>query len=59
MEDLLQIENRLLKNNFERKIIMKTVMLVLGVSPEAIKLYLLVNEFKIRKGSKAVVCVTV
>ena len=37
---------------------MKTVMLVFGTRPEAIKMCPLVNEFKTRKGLKTVVCVT-
>lgn len=37
---------------------MKTVMLVFGTRPEAIKMCPLVNELKTRKGIKAVVCVT-
>ena len=37
---------------------MKTVMLVFGTHPEAIKMCPLVNELKSRKGLKTVVCVT-
>lgn len=37
---------------------MKTVMLVFGTRPEAIKMCPLVNELKVRKNIKAVVCVT-
>lgn len=37
---------------------MKTVMLVFGTRPEAIKMCPLVNELKIRKGIKTLVCVT-
>ncbi len=37
---------------------MKTVMLVFGTRPEAIKMCPLVNELKTRKGVKTVVCVT-
>lgn len=37
---------------------MKTVMLVFGTRPEAIKMCPLVNELKSRKGVKTVVCVT-
>ncbi len=37
---------------------MKTVMLVFGTRPEAIKMCPLVNELKSRKGLKTVVCVT-
>ncbi len=37
---------------------MKTVMLVFGTRPEAIKMCPLVNELKLRKGIKTVVCVT-
>lgn len=37
---------------------MKTVMLVFGTRPEAIKMCPLVNELKNRKGIKTVVCVT-
>lgn len=37
---------------------MKTVMLVFGTRPEAIKMCPLVNELKTRKGLKTVVCVT-
>ncbi len=37
---------------------MKTVMLVFGTRPEAIKMCPLVNELKKRKGIKTVVCVT-
>ena len=37
---------------------MKTVMLVFGTRPEAIKMCPLVNELKTRKGIKTVVCVT-
>lgn len=37
---------------------MKTVMLVFGTRPEAIKMCPLVNELKMRKGIKTVVCVT-
>ena len=37
---------------------MKTVMLVFGTRPEAIKMCPLVNELKTREGIKAVVCVT-
>lgn len=37
---------------------MKTVMLVFGTRPEAIKMCPLVNELKKRKGLKTVVCVT-
>ena len=37
---------------------MKTVMLVFGTRPEAIKMCPLVNELKSRKGIKTVVCVT-
>ncbi len=37
---------------------MKTVMLVLGTRPEAIKMCPLVNELKSRKNIKTVVCVT-
>lgn len=37
---------------------MKTVMLVFGTRPEAIKMCPLVNELKIRDGIKTVVCVT-
>lgn len=36
----------------------KTVMLVFGTRPEAIKMCPLVNEFKTREGIKTVVCVT-
>lgn len=36
----------------------KTVMLVFGTRPEAIKMCPLVNELKIREGIKTVVCVT-
>lgn len=37
---------------------MKTVMLVFGTRPEAIKMCPLVNELKMRKNMKTVVCVT-
>ena len=37
---------------------MKTVMLVFGTRPEAIKMCPLVNELKERKGIKTIVCVT-
>ncbi len=37
---------------------MKTVMLVFGTRPEAIKMCPLVNELKVRKGIKTIVCVT-
>lgn len=37
---------------------MKTIMLVFGTRPEAIKMCPLVNELKTRKGFKTVVCVT-
>lgn len=37
---------------------MKTVMLVFGTRPEAIKMCPLVNELKTRKGIKTIVCVT-
>ena len=37
---------------------MKTVMLVFGTRPEAIKMCPLVNELKTRKNIKTVVCVT-
>ena len=37
---------------------MKTVMLVFGTRPEAIKMCPLVNELKLRKNLKTVVCVT-
>lgn len=37
---------------------MKTIMLVFGTRPEAIKMCPLVNELKSRKGIKTVVCVT-
>lgn len=37
---------------------MKTVLLVFGTRPEAIKMCPLVNELKTRKGIKTVVCVT-
>lgn len=37
---------------------MKTVMLVFGTRPEAIKMCPLVNELKMRKSMKTVVCVT-
>ena len=37
---------------------MKTVMLVFGTRPEAIKMCPLVNELKLRKNIKTVVCVT-
>ena len=37
---------------------MKTVMLVFGTRPEAIKMCPLVNELKTRKGIQTVVCVT-
>lgn len=37
---------------------MKTVMVVFGTRPEAIKMCPLVNELKTRKGIKTVVCVT-
>ena len=37
---------------------MKTVMLVFGTRPEAIKMCPLVNELKTRKNLKTVVCVT-
>lgn len=37
---------------------MKTVMLVFGTRPEAIKMCPLVNEFKTREGVNTVVCVT-
>ncbi|MBE7047866.1 MAG: UDP-N-acetylglucosamine 2-epimerase (non-hydrolyzing) [Ruminococcaceae bacterium] len=37
---------------------MKTVMLVFGTRPEAIKMCPLVNELKLRKSIKTVVCVT-
>ncbi len=37
---------------------MKTIMLVFGTRPEAIKMCPLVNELKTRKGIKTVVCVT-
>ena len=37
---------------------MKTVMLVFGTRPEAIKMCPLVNELKTRRGLKTVVCVT-
>ena len=37
---------------------MKTVMLVFGTRPEAIKMCPLVNELKTRENIKAVVCVT-
>lgn len=37
---------------------MKKVMLVFGTRPEAIKMCPLVNELKLRKGLKTVVCVT-
>lgn len=42
----------------ERECIMKTVMLVFGTRPEAIKMCPLVNELKSREGIKTVVCVT-
>ena len=42
----------------ERNCLMKTVMLVFGTRPEAIKMCPLVNELKKRKGIKTVVCVT-
>ena len=37
---------------------MKTIMLVFGTRPEAIKMCPLVNELKSRKNIKTVVCVT-
>lgn len=37
---------------------MKTVMLVFGTRPEAIKMCPLVNELKKRKNIKTIVCVT-
>ena len=37
---------------------MKTIMLVFGTRPEAIKICPLVNELKTRKNIKTVVCVT-
>ena len=37
---------------------MKTVMLVFGTRPEAIKMCPLVNELKTREGIRTVVCVT-
>lgn len=37
---------------------MKTIMLVFGTRPEAIKMCPLVNELKTRKGIKTIVCVT-
>ena len=37
---------------------MKTVMLVFGTRPEAIKMCPLVNELKTRENIKTVVCVT-
>ena len=37
---------------------MKTVMLVFGTRPEAIKMCPLVNELKSRKNIKTIVCVT-
>lgn len=37
---------------------MKKIMLVFGTRPEAIKMCPLVNELKIRKGIKTIVCVT-
>ena len=37
---------------------MKTIMLVFGTRPEAIKMCPLVNELKLRKELKTVVCVT-
>lgn len=37
---------------------MKTVMLVFGTRPEAIKMCPLVNELKTRKNIRTVVCVT-
>ena len=37
---------------------MKTIMLVYGTRPEAIKMCPLVNELKVRDSIKAVVCVT-
>lgn len=37
---------------------MKTIMLVFGTRPEAIKMCPLINELKSRKGIKTVVCVT-
>ncbi len=37
---------------------MKTVMLVFGTRPEAIKMCPLVNELKRREGIKTIVCVT-
>jgi UDP-N-acetylglucosamine 2-epimerase (non-hydrolysing) len=40
------------------EIAMKTVLLVFGTRPEAIKMCPLVNELKTRKGLKTLVCVT-
>lgn len=37
---------------------MKKIMFVLGTRPEAIKMCLLVNEFKSRENIKTIVCVT-
>ena len=37
---------------------MKTIMLVFGTRPEAIKMCPLVNELKTRENIKTVVCVT-
>lgn len=42
----------------EKKFKMKTVMLVFGTRPEAIKMCPLVNELKTRVGIKTIVCVT-
>jgi len=41
-----------------RELAMKTIMLVFGTRPEAIKMCPLVNELKRREGIKTVVCVT-
>ena len=44
--------------DFRSEILMKTILLVFGTRPEAIKMCPLVNELKTRKGIKTVVCVT-
>ena len=42
----------------DKEFLMKTIMLVFGTRPEAIKMCPLVNELKSRKNLKTVVCVT-
>ena len=63
LEQLRKLSNR--KDDSERKFIskgigieMKTIMLVFGTRPEAIKMCPLVNELKSRENLKTVVCVT-